>query len=636
MIQMESERAQIFWEDVDVDSVFDELLDLLHHLREAIRTNTATDKEYVQAMKIILDSELTVERADTIEEVLIDEDILTVTVSESQSPDRLRNGVGTEEVLQKDSSRNSKDEWSSDYSQMSSAGRPEAVCSYDPSALLSPLSFCSEEPKSPATLLYQPHDCSPACVPRLPAHADRFLGHNPLRVPMLCQFQRQCARIRVSAELNDHPSECQDGDVLYKAPCGRSLRSTEDVLHFLLQSNSLGILQPDNFTFNPQIVPDHQALSHALAGVAPAVLMERDLSRGIEPVPIALFNDVDGLRPKEFRYRKDRWPHGCFLSAAPFFSACCDCTDGCADVQTCACLQLTLKADAHSYKHLRLNEAVRTGLFECGPWCGCEKSRCQNRVVQRGLRVRLQVFRTVDRGWAVRCRDDLDKGTFVCIYAGVVLRLEQNVEEPAAPKSRELVSDDEVEVVEEWTLPSGVKETVTETLDRSPPLYVPVIQRPADQPAQSLETDGPHASHKDQQLLTVTLPDCSETEPCEEVSRKKPRLTESNGLNDGTEKTTDTLNKLSQICGDDVYYLDASKEGNVARFINHSCDPNLFIQNVFTDTHNKKFPIAAFFTNRMIKAGTELTWNYSYKAGSEPDHELPCRCGNRNCQEVLI
>lgn len=36
-------------------------------------------------------------------------------------------------------------------------------------------------------------------------------------------------------------------------------------------------------------------------------------------------------------------------------------------------------------------------------------------------------------------------------------------------------------MVEEWTLPSGQTKTVTETLKTSPPLYVPVIQRPADQ-----------------------------------------------------------------------------------------------------------------------------------------------------------
>lgn len=66
------------------------------------------------------------------------------------------------------------------------------------------------------------------------------------------------------------------------------------------------------------------------------------------------------------------------------------------------------------------------------------------------------------------------------VVSGVVLRLEQSAEEPPDLRREAPVSDDEVEVVEEWTLPSGPKETVTEMLDCSPPLYVPVIQRPAD------------------------------------------------------------------------------------------------------------------------------------------------------------
>lgn len=67
----------------------------------------------------------------------------------------------------------------------------------------------------------------------------------------------------------------------------------------------------------------------------------------------------------------------------------------------------------------------------------------------------------------------------VCVSAGVVLRREQNVE-PVTVKSRESqVSDDEVEVVDEWTLPS--ESSGAEPPERSPPLYVPVIQRPADQ-----------------------------------------------------------------------------------------------------------------------------------------------------------
>ncbi len=61
----------------------------------------------------------------------------------------------------------------------------------------------------------------------------------------------------------------------------------------------------------------------------------------------------------------------------------------------------------------------------------------------------------------------------------MVLRQQQSVEEPADGELA--VSDDEVEVVEEWTLPAGPMETVSEPLDCSPLLYVPVIQRPADQ-----------------------------------------------------------------------------------------------------------------------------------------------------------
>lgn len=240
---------------------------------------------------------------------------------------------------------------------MSSASRNDGVSGQDPTLLLSPLSFCSEDPRSPVPLVYHPHDCGPACVPPLPAHADRFLGHNPLRVPMLCQFQRHCARVRAGA--GEQEDECDAQDVIYKAPCGRGLRSMEEVLQFLLQSDALGVLQPNYFSFNSQVFPEHPTRVPA----PPALLFERDLSHGIEPVPVPLFNEVDGTRPKEFRYRKERWPHGCFLSAAPFFTACCDCEDGCADAQSCACVQLTARAGggARAYRHQRLTEPVSAG-----------------------------------------------------------------------------------------------------------------------------------------------------------------------------------------------------------------------------------------------------------------------------------
>uniref|UniRef100_A0AAY4EXS0 Pre-SET domain-containing protein n=1 Tax=Denticeps clupeoides TaxID=299321 RepID=A0AAY4EXS0_9TELE len=253
-----------------------------------------------------------------------------------------------------------------------------------------------DPPTPPSEPCFEPHDCSSACVPHLPPHADHFLGQNPLQVALLCRFQRHSEGL----------------EVLYKGPCGRSLSSMEAVLRYLLKTESLGVLHPGNFSFSPVVQP-----TRAPPAASPR---RRDLSQGAEPVPVQLCNELDAANPPQFRYRKDRWPHGCYLSRGPLFTDCCDCTDGCGDARACACLRLSLRAAAGTelYRHQRLQRPVPTGLYECSPWCGCDRSRCLNRVVQRGLRVRLQVFRTEDRGWGVRCQDDLDSGTFVCTYAG--------------------------------------------------------------------------------------------------------------------------------------------------------------------------------------------------------------------------
>lgn len=57
-------------------------------------------------------------------------------------------------------------------------------------------------------------------------------------------------------------------------------------------------------------------------------------------------------------------------------------------------------------------------IYECSLLCKCNRRMCQNRVVQHGPQVRLQVFKTEKKGWGVRCLDDIDRGTFVCIYSG--------------------------------------------------------------------------------------------------------------------------------------------------------------------------------------------------------------------------
>jgi len=62
-----------------------------------------------------------------------------------------------------------------------------------------------------------------------------------------------------------------------------------------------------------------------------------------------------------------------------------------------------------------------------------------------------------------------------------------------------------------------------------------------------------------------------------------------------------------------IFVMDAHFKGNISRFYNHSCSPNVFVQNVFIDTWDVRFPWVAFFTASTIKAGTELVWDYSYE-----------------------
>ncbi|CAL8104766.1 unnamed protein product [Orchesella dallaii] len=85
-----------------------------------------------------------------------------------------------------------------------------------------------------------------------------------------------------------------------------------------------------------------------------------------------------------------------------------------------------------------------------------------------------------------------------------------------------------------------------------------------------------------------------------------------------------------------VYIMDAKNMGNFGRYLNHSCDPNVFVQNLFVDTHDPRFPWVAFFTKKDVKAGTELTWDYNYEIGSVPGKTLYCYCLQQGCRGRLL
>lgn len=73
-----------------------------------------------------------------------------------------------------------------------------------------------------------------------------------------------------------------------------------------------------------------------------------------------------------------------------------------------------------------------------------------------------------------------------------------------------------------------------------------------------------------------------------------------------------------------VWSRDAGVGGNIARFINHSCTPNCWIE---TDVATKTIWIRA---SRLIRRGEELTYDYS----TVGDHTIQCRC-RPGCRTML-
>jgi hypothetical protein len=74
------------------------------------------------------------------------------------------------------------------------------------------------------------------------------------------------------------------------------------------------------------------------------------------------------------------------------------------------------------------------------------------------------------------------------------------------------------------------------------------------------------------------------------------------------------------------YDIDGKSLSNIARYINHSCDPNCEV-----DTTTETIWIVAI---RRIKAGEELGYNYGYDIKNYS--EYPCRCGAHNCCGYIL
>ncbi|XP_077926518.1 histone-lysine N-methyltransferase SETDB2 isoform X3 [Halichoerus grypus] len=656
--------AKTFWmeleDDGKVDFIFEQVQNVLQSLKQKIKDGSATNKEYIQAM--ILVNEATISNNSTL---IKDHTSVTQNEWENKSGSLPSTSYG--------------DSFPEDCTFLSTKNK-------EVPPLENKVAYIREK-KSSLNLSYRSHDCSRTCLMKIPL---TFKGENPLQLPIKCHFQRR------HAKTNSHSS----------------------ALHLTR-----------NYPKQEEIVSDV------------------DISNGVESVPISFCNEIDNRKLPQFKYRRTMWPRAYYLNSfTNMFTDSCDCSEGCIDITKCACLQLTARNAktcplssnkiTTGYKYKRLQRQIPTGIYECSLLCKCNRRMCQNRVVQHGPQVRLQVFKTEKKGWGVRCLDDIDRGTFVCIYSGRLLS-RSNTEKPDAidengkeenimknmfSKKRKIeVADCEVEVIPlelethrsaetEECLPTfnnNLKEPVIEmkcnnisriqyhSVIRSPKVKTAIIQRngkrmgfASSESVTSEDNDGfkpaqVHLNSKAKEMKkdsssyqvkdsednlqiesdVIDITKCREETPsgggCNQAATldkqnitkefkaqmQKPQEERSPAYQNHQvfcekEFPSETKNispdSLKKFNKGNVFLLDATKEGNVGRFLNHSCCPNLLVQNVFVETRDRNFPLMAFFTNRYVKARTELTWDYGYEAGTMPEKEILCQCGVNKCRKKIL
>nr|XP_047907478.1 histone-lysine N-methyltransferase EHMT1 isoform X2 [Anser cygnoides] len=256
-------------------------------------------------------------------------------------------------------------------------------------------------------------------------------------------------------------------------------------------------------------------------------VVSRDIARGYERIPIPCVNSVDSEPcPSNYKYVSQN----CVTSPMDIdrnitHLQYCVCIDDCSS-SNCMCGQLSMRCwyDKDGRLLPEFNMAEPPLIFECNHACSCWRT-CRNRVVQNGLRTRLQLYRTQKMGWGVRTMQDIPLGTFVCEYVG------------------ELISDSEADVREE-----------------------------------------------DSYLFDLDNKD------------------------------------------GEVYCIDARFYGNISRFINHLCEPNLIPVRVFMSHQDLRFPRIAFFSTRHIEAGEEIGFDYGDRFWDIKGKFFSCQCGSPKCK----
>jgi uncharacterized protein len=75
------------------------------------------------------------------------------------------------------------------------------------------------------------------------------------------------------------------------------------------------------------------------------------------------------------------------------------------------------------------------------------------------------------------------------------------------------------------------------------------------------------------------------------------------------------------------YAIDGGVNGNIAAYINHSCDPNCVIE-----FEGDEIWVVA---RRPIAPGEELAYDYWFEAADDEATSIPCCCGASSCRGII-
>ena len=109
---------------------------------------------------------------------------------------------------------------------------------------------------------------------------------------------------------------------------------------------------------------------------------------------------------------------------------------------------------------------------------------------------------------------------------------------------------------------------------------------------------------------------------------------------EGIKPVVDVQSSTSSSGTMKCFTIDGAECSNVGRFINHSCSPNLYAQNVLWDHGDMRMPHIMLFAVENIPPLQELTYHYNYKVGSVHDENgnekvKHCYCGASDCRGRL-